>query len=39
MHLEDKTADTVILHVGVNDLLNDKANLMVIVKYRISMKR
>ena len=23
LHLEDKSVDTVLLHVGVNDLLND----------------
>ena len=23
LHLEDKSIDTVLLHVGVNDLLND----------------
>ena len=25
IHLEDKSIDTVLLHVGVNDLLNDKS--------------
>ena len=25
IHLEDKSIDTFILHVGVNDLLNDKS--------------
>ena len=25
IHLEDKSIDTVLLHVGVNDLLNDNS--------------
>ena len=39
MHLEDKSIYTVILHVGVNDLLNYKANLLSIIKCRISTKQ